>query len=114
MSEVPAHHRTAAAYQAALSELRERHLDEFEEIYQSELDQRGIALRATLAPKGKERILAYIGECQRRDRGPQIASIAQHCGLPMSSTLKWLRELCVEGAVIAPGSGRRHGYRLPA
>lgn len=107
MSATPTH-RTASIYSAALHELRSNHLTEFESIYERLLKEAGITLLSDASSQSKQLILRTIKEQSGQGIGPTWLS--KNLEMPISSVVKWLRELTADGFVISLGVGKRDGY----
>lgn len=101
----------SAIYQAALAELRERHLSEFEAIRNRMRQMAGQELFKRDAAKAK--IVRFIEDFTRFNHcNPRRQQVIAAFGFPTSTLDVYLRQMEAEGLIMRPGAGNRFGIRL--
>jgi predicted transcriptional regulator len=107
---VTTRHRVAKVYSAALSELRNNHLEEFDRIYFRMLEEQNIETKLLKAARVREETLGLI----RDNPGITRLEMLEALAIPGSTFQVLLRELKAEGLVESGGSGCSHmGYWVP-
>lgn len=99
-------HRTSAIYQLALSELRERHADEFNAIYDQLLKEAGIET----VTAAERRIKRQLVELVRDEPGVTRSALIHRLAVRPSTFDIYIRKLRDVGVLGTAGRGSRSGY----
>ena len=98
-------HRTSAVYQAALAELRDLHVSEFDDIYMRLLKANGIETLDQVYERKLETVFDFIKESNESGLRPKGADISRALKIPQSTLTGYLKQLQRREKLQLPGQG---------